>query len=49
METWAEDVKTSTFVGMCTLKLQECMNTKNTYDVLDAGQKKVGHVLLRLY
>lgn len=49
LESWAEDLKTSHLVGLSSLRLEEAMNTKAPYEVLDAKDAKVGHVLVRLY
>lgn len=49
LESWAEDLKASHLIGLSTLRLEEAMNAKSTYDVLDAKDTKVGHVLVRLY
>jgi hypothetical protein len=49
VEAWSEDVKSSTCIGSATVKLDESMNKKNSYDILNGAQKKVGNVLIRLY
>lgn len=49
IETWAEEVKTSHLIGISLLKLEDAMNTKSTYDVLNSKEEKAGHFMLRLY
>ena len=49
VELWSEDVKNTAYLGLSTIDLAESINKKNSYDVTGTGQKKVGHVLLRIY
>lgn len=49
VELWSEDAKNTAYLGVVTIKLTDSINKKNAYDLVGSEQKKIGHVLLRIY
>lgn len=49
VELWSEDVKNTTYAGLCLIKLTDSIGKEHPYDILGPGQKKVGQLKLRIY